>query len=298
MGNRVYSFLFFLFFTYSMSASDSLSLFLKQRKIGLGTSAGLISCGSLFYLNNIWYHEYERSKFHTFNDNTEWLQMDKCGHMITTYQTGRIIMETMQWAGFSKKQQALGGASGFLYMGIVEFMDGYSAGWGFSYGDIAANTLGSASAIVQKLIWNQQRLQLKVSFFPSKYAQYRSDQLGDTFLIQMLKDYNGQTYWLSINPTTFFKNEIKFPKWLNIAFGYGANGMLGARYNNVLAQDEKGNTFNFKRYRQYYFSLDVDLTRIKTKSKILKTVFSGLNIIKIPFPNLEWSEHKIKFNYY
>ncbi len=281
-----------------MSASDSLSLFLKQRKIGLGTSAGLISCGSLFYLNNIWYHEYERSKFHTFNDNTEWLQMDKCGHMITTYQTGRIIMETMQWAGFSKKQQALGGASGFLYMGIVEFMDGYSAGWGFSYGDIAANTLGSASAIVQKLIWNQQRLQLKVSFFPSKYAQYRSDQLGDTFLIQMLKDYNGQTYWLSINPTTFFKNEIKFPKWLNIAFGYGANGMLGARYNNVLAQDEKGNTFNFKRYRQYYFSLDVDLTRIKTKSKILKTVFSGLNIIKIPFPNLEWSEHKIKFNYY
>ena len=38
--------------------------------------------------------------------------------------------------------------------------------------------------------------------------------------------------------------------------------------------------------------------RIKTKSRFLKSVFSCLNIIKIPFPNLEVSEGKIKFNYY
>jgi hypothetical protein len=45
-------------------------------------------------------------------------------------------------------------------------------------------------------------------------------------------------------------------------------------------------------------SLDVDFTRIKTKSRFLKSVFTCINIIKIPFPNLEVSEGKLKFNYY
>ena len=94
------------------------------------------------------------------------------------------------------------------------------------------------------------------------------------------------------------KKETKFPKWLNVAFGYGANGMIGARYNNIVIQDESGNVTSFNRYRQGYFSLDVDLTRIKTKSRFLKSLFSCLNIIKIPFPNLEVSEGKLKFNYY
>ena len=74
--------------------------------------------------------------------------------------------------------------------------------------------------------------------------------------------------------------------------------MLGATYNNIAIEDESGNVTTFNRYRQGYFSLDVDLTRIKTKSKVLRSVFACLNIIKIPFPNLELSEGKMKFNYY
>ena len=115
---------------------------------------------------------------------------------------------------------------------------------------------------------------------------------------QILKDYNGQIYWLSVNPSSFIKKENKFPKWLNVAFGYGANGMIGARYNNIIIEDSQGNVTMFNRYRQAYFSLDVDFNRIKTKSKFLKSVFTCINIIKIPFPNLELSEGKLKFNYY
>lgn len=74
--------------------------------------------------------------------------------------------------------------------------------------------------------------------------------------------------------------------------------MLNAHYNNLLVVDENGNVINIDRYRQFYFSLDADLTRIKTKSKVLKSLFSIINIIKIPFPNLELSENKIKFNPY
>lgn len=279
-------------------AGDSLSV-LKKRKLTLGISSVALTTGSLVYLNQAWYQQYNTSKFHTFNDNDEWYQMDKYGHTFTTYQTGRLMMNAMEWAGYSKKNQLLvGGLSGFAYMSAIEVMDGYSSGWGFSWGDMAANSLGSGLAIGQKALWNEQRIQLKFSFYTSGYANYRTDLLGKSFATQILKDYNGQIYWLSINPSSFIKKENKFPKWLNVAFGYGANGMLGARYNNILVEDEDGNTQFFNRYQQGYFSLDVDLTRIKTKSKLLKSVFSCLNIIKIPFPNLELSEGKVRFNYY
>lgn len=290
--------LFFLFGNQAMFASDSLSV-LKTRKLTLGLSSVALTTGSLIYLNQAWYQQYSSSAFHTFNDNDEWFQMDKFGHTLTTYQTGRLIMNAMDWAGYSKKSQLLvGGLSGFAYMSAIEVMDGYSTGWGFSWGDMGANALGSGLAIGQKALWNEQRIQLKFSFYQSPYAQYRTDLLGKSLSTQVLKDYNGQTYWLSVNPSSFLKKETKFPKWLNVAVGYGANGMIGARYNNVLVMDEHGNTKYFNRYRQYYLSLDVDFTRIRTKSKVLKAVFSCINIIKIPFPNLELSEGKLKFNYY
>lgn len=293
---------FFILILFSVNqlafASDSLSV-IKKRKLTLGITSLALTSGSLIYLNQAWYKEYNTSKFHTFNDNGEWFQMDKCGHAFTTYQTGRLMMDAMEWAGYSKKNQMfIGGLSGFAYMSAIEIMDGYSDGWGFSWGDMGVNTLGSGLAISQNAIWKEQRIQLKFSFYSSEYAKYRTDLLGKSFATQLLKDYNGQIYWLSINPSTFMKKETKFPKWLSVAFGYGANGMLGARYNNILIEDESGKVTTFNRYRQGYFSLDVDLTRIKTKSKVLKSVLSCMNMIKIPFPNLELSEGKMKFNYY
>ena len=290
--------LFLVFVNLFGFASDSLSLF-KKRKLALGISSIALTSGSLIYLNQAWYQEYNTSKFHEFNDNDEWFQLDKCGHTFTTYQTGQLMMNAMDWAGYSKKSQLItGGLSGFAYMSVIEVMDGYSDGWGFSWGDMGANALGSGLAIGQKALWNEQRIQLKFSFYQSSYAKYRTDLLGGSFGSQILKDYNGQIYWLSINPSTFMKKDTKFPKWLNVAFGYGANGMIGARNNDFLIQDSDGTIRTFNRYRQGYFSLDVDFTRIKTKSRFLKSVFTCINVIKIPFPNLEVSEGKFKFNYY
>lgn len=296
----MFRFKFFIFLFLSVNqfafASDSLSV-LKKRKLILGVSTLALTSGSLVYLNQAWFQQYNTSKLHTFNDNEEWFQMDKCGHTFTTYQTGRLMMSAMEWAGYSQKKQILvGGLSGFVYMSAIEVMDGFSDGWGFSWGDICANALGSSLAIGQKAIWNEQRIQIKFSYYNSEYAKYNPNLLGESPSTQFLKDYNGQIYWLSINPSSFIKKENKFPKWLNVAVGYGANGMIGARNNDILI--ENGSSLSFNRYRQGYLSLDVDLTRIKTKSKLLKSVFSCLNIIKIPFPNLELSERKLKFNYY
>ena len=116
--------------------------------------------------------------------------------------------------------------------------------------------------------------------------------LGDSYSEQILKDYNGQTYWLSANLFLFTKSS-KVPKWVNLALGYGAEGMITGNddfVNTVFLPEDK-------RFRQIYLSLDVDLTKIKSKSHFIKTLFSVINTIKIPAPTVEFRESgTVKFH--
>ena len=225
--------------------------------------------------------------------------MDKVGHFHSTFQISNLTMKAFAWAGYNNKQKLfIGGTLGYGYMTAIEVMDGYSKGWGFSWPDMAANTLGTALAIGQEAAWKEQRFNLKIGFHQTSYAQYNPNLLGKNLSEQMLKDYNGQTYWLSVSPFTFIKSDKKLPKWLCLSFGYGADGMLGANYNNVVVQDNEGNVTTFDRQRQYYFSIDVDLSKIKTRSKFLNAVPNSFNILKIPAPTLEFQNGKTKFHYF
>lgn len=253
--------------------------------------------GSFLFLSTAWYKDYPRSGFHTFNDMGEWKQVDKIGHAWTAYHTSRITTELWRWAGVShSKALVLGTGSSLLYMMSIEYLDGHSADWGWSWADVGANFLGAAVYASQDLLWQEQRIGFKFSSHPENYAQpdlqQRADQLfGRSFQGRLLKDYNAQTYWLSANLQSFLP-KTALPKWLNIALGYGAEGMFGG-YEN-LARDKNGNTTfdrrDVPRYRQWYLAPDVDFTRIKTNSKFLKTAFSALNVLKLPAPALEFSK--------
>jgi uncharacterized protein YfiM (DUF2279 family) len=247
---------------------------------------------SLVGLDQLWYADYKRSKFQTLNDNNEWLQMDKLGHAFASYQIGTLGANLLNWSGVSEKDQLIYGATlGFGFLTVVEVFDGFSEEWGFSWGDMLANAAGTGLYVGQELLWKEQRIKLKYSFHQTQFAAQRPDKLGESFLEEVLKDYNGQTYWLSANVSSFFKNK-KIPKWINVAFGYGADGMLTGTNESI-----DGMFLNQDRIRQYYLSLDVDLTRIKTNSHVLKTVFELLNVIKLPFPTVEFNDKNgIKFH--
>ena len=299
MQKRVLFILCLMMAKITFAQTDSLApVNYKTRKLILASSTAVVTTGSLLYLDQAWFDQYSTGKFHFFNDNKEWLQMDKAGHLYTNYQTSRLMMGVFNWAGFNKKQELfIGGTIGFAYMTAVECMDGFSKGWGFSYGDMIANALGTSAAISQQAFWKEQRIQFKFSYAQSGLAKYNPDLLGKSLSTQLLKDYNSQTYWLSVNPSSFITKENKFPKWLNVAFGYSAYGMLGGYENNIVVQDADGNVLKFDRERRYYFSLDVDLTRVKTKSKVLKKVFSIINILKFPAPAIQFSKNKTRFYY-
>ena len=174
-------------------------------------------------------------------------------------------------------------------------MDGFSTGWGFSFGDASLNSVGTGLFIAQQLLWKEQRILLKFSAHTTEFAQYRPNLLGSSLTERLLKDYNGQTYWLSVNISSFLKKDTKIPRWLNFAIGYGAAGMIGGEENPATNKD--GDILpHFSRRRQFYLSLDADLTKLTPKSKVLKAVFETFGFIKIPFPTLEFEHEKISFN--
>jgi hypothetical protein len=274
--------------------TDSLHHTQYRKWIVVGGS-GAFTVGSLVGLNQAWYKDYNTGKFHFFNDNAEWLQMDKVGHLFSTYQSARLLMSAMNWAGYNKKQTYVYGAGlGFVYMTAIEIMDGFSKGWGYSWGDQLADGIGTAAALSQALVWKEQRIQLKFSFSRSGLAKYNPNLLGSSLGSEILKDYNGQTYWVSLNPSSFFTTCTWLPKWINVAIGYGAYGMLGGHYNRLLAQDPDGTVWKVERERRYYLSLDLDLTRLPVRSKVLKSVFSTIGILKIPAPCLQFSKSGIR----
>lgn len=286
----------FAFVNTSYSQSDSISSppFSKKKLTLVVSTETALYGGSLIGLNELWYKDDPHSSFHFFNDNTEWLQMDKVGHVVTSYYVGRVGVGLLKWSGVKRKKAIwYGGMLGTVYQSTIEILDGYSSEWGFSIGDFAANTVGSLLCVGQELAWDEQRVVLKYSFQQSEFAKYRPQLLGKNLTENLLKDYNGQTYWLSANISSFLKEDTAFPKWLNIAVGYGANGMTGGEFNPPYI-DANGKQIYFERYRQYYLSFDVDLTRIKTKSKFLKTVFYSIGYLKIPAPALEFNKNSVK----
>lgn len=286
-------------------APETLSKQQVNRRVKLVTAANVLAYGGgMIALYHAWYKDYPQSKFHTFNDIKEWQQMDKIGHVFSAYAESKASMEFWRWSGIDRKKRIwIGGMSGAIYQTTIEVLDGFSAEWGWSWGDFAANILGSGMLVAQELAWDRQRVQMKWSFHRKKYSDAslnaRSDKLfGKSSPERFLKDYNGQTYWLSGTLKDFFP-KTNLPPWLQVSVGTGAEGMFGG-FENV-AKDENGTVIfdrrDIKRYRQWYLAPDIDLTRIRTNKKGIKLALQVLNIFKFPTPSVELSRGKVSVNW-
>jgi hypothetical protein len=261
----------------------------KSRLKLIGYTIAITYPVSMAWLYTQWYQDYPQSSFHFFNDNGEWLQVDKVAHMWNTYNISKPLMKLFYWAGVDQKKSALYGAGiAYVFQTTIEIFDGFSSEWGFSYGDAIANTLGAGALVSQQLIWDQQRIVLKYSFHQTEYADYRPDVLGSNVMEGILKDYNGLTCWMSINPYSFMKKDCAFPKWLSLGLGYGAEGMTGGFENPTEVDGQP--IPQSERYRQYYLAIDFDLARIKTRSKFWGGLFKLINIIHLPAPTIEFNQ--------
>jgi len=246
---------------------------------------------ALVGFNELWYKNYPKSNFHFVNDNSSWLQMDKFGHAATSYYGGVNGIKLYKWAGLEyKKAVWVGGLTGLLFNSTIEILDGFSSNWGASLGDVFANSMGSLLAISQELYWKEQKVMLKYSYSKSVIADSNTELFGNTILQRSLKDYNGQTYWLSLNiKSLLLSDDRNFPAWLNLAVGHGADKMTQPYPISLLTV---GNEFE----RQFYMSFDIDLNKIKTKNQFVNSVLHFFGFIKFPAPTIEINNGKLIFH--
>jgi len=282
-------------FTSAQNFFENDSSFNKKRTIGVSVFNATAWTGSIASLQFVWYDDFAQTGFHTFNDSYEWQQMDKVGHLVTSWNFARGGGDLYEWSGVNHKTASIIGAAYSIgYMTTFELLDGYNADWGFSWSDVGYNSFGSLVYFTQEFFWNQQFLKFKFSFHNSGLSNYRPNVLGNDFASRTLKDYNGQTYWMSFNPVHWFAPNSKFPKWINLSLGYGIDDQLYGD-GSVYVFDNGTTQLNFNPYRQYYLSFDIDFEKIPTNKKWLKFIFRSANIFKIPFPALEISQGKLHF---
>ncbi len=284
-------------------SSDTLN---NKRLLAIGIVGATSYTASMITLNEFWYKGFEKEPFHTFNDWGEWENMDKYGHAFSAYIQSKLFFDAVRWTGLSRKKSALASfAFSTLAQTSIEFLDSRSARWGWSWYDVAFNTGGSLLFCGQEFLWGEQKLRMKFSYTPTAYSRSpiinngitssiedrANESFGDGFLEQLVKDYNGQTIWLSLNlKSTFAQSVSNFPAWLNIAVGYGAQDMLGAFGNGWTRSNV---TFrpgeDFVRHKQLFISFDIDLEKLPIKNKAIRGLCKFLNIIKIPSPTMEFN---------
>ena len=259
----------------------------QGRFIGVLVGTAAFYTITLLVLRKQWYKK--KVPFHFFNDNREWLQMDKVGHTATAYCMSRGGYELMRWSGVNERASILtGGLLALLFQTTLEVYDGHAEGWGFSKGDMIANVAGTALFMGQQYGTGQQVVSMKYGFRKTIFPPYRPNLLGKTTGQQMLKDYNGQQYWLSVNLASVLPVGPSFPRWLNLDLGYSGSGMIGGHENPVVF-DKDGNEVKFTRYRQFFISPDADFSRIGTFSPSLQRFIGTTQFFKIPAPSLEFN---------
>lgn len=74
----------------------------KRLALVVGTESALYT-GATVALYSYWYKNYPQSSFHFFNDDGEWLQQDKLGHIYTAYFETNLTTGMYRWTGMKKK---------------------------------------------------------------------------------------------------------------------------------------------------------------------------------------------------
>lgn len=266
------------------AASDSLlpakRLPLVAAGLGLGYATGLV------VLSKTWYGQSPKTGFHFFNDLPQWKQLDKAGHFWGAFQEGRLGIAALRAAGVAEKKAIwYGGMLGFVLQAPIEWLDGYAAGYGASASDLGANALGALALVSQHLAWGEARFRPKFSFHQTRWAALRPQVLGHHLPEQLLKDYNGQTYWLAADLSGLLPAQSRYPRWLNLALGYGAEEMV---FGHPLPNQQAG----YRAYRQYYLAPDLNLRYIKTRHKWLKWAFRVLDMVHLPAPAVEYNRRQ------
>ncbi len=129
----------------------------------------------------------------------------------------------------------------------------------------------------------------KFSFHVTPYSIIRPELLGSNVFQQTIKDYNGQTYWLSLDLNRILNANV-LPGWLMLTIGYGAEGLLGG-HDNVWStkEGEPKDYSSVARTKRIFISVDVNANYLREKNRWLNYLFAPFVFIRFPSPAIEFN---------
>ena len=242
------------------------------RLTGVITGVSGTTVGIFVYFQQIWWAG-EQTQFH-FDKGSDMIYamgMDKAGHFWSSKLTSDLFCDMLKWSGVPDRKALWYGAGyGILTTALVEIKDGFAPYWGFSMGDMAANTAGALFPVLQEYVPVMRNFQVKWSydFMNPSYYKTLENNTGKPFM----DDYERHNYWVSAHVHGLLPPNLKpyWPKFLNIAVGLSADRLNGKGGGN----------------HQVHLALDYDLTKLPIRSKTWKRAMHYLNHLHFPAPTI------------
>lgn len=272
MKQLIHFILFCFVFVQTVYAQDSTSQqkLTRRQKMVIGGLAfqQVVSFG-------VQYKWWWKDDYHSFQFERDgfvdgyWLGVDKAGHFFTSYLYFHSLNELLAWADFSPKTRRITSVALPLAWAIsIEIGDGFSS-YGYSWEDLASNTMGIGLGLLQERYPYMRNFKVKMSYYPT--AHYRNNGFKDWALTA---DYRGHCYWLSFDVHNLLPHKAQryWPPFLNMAVGYGI--------------DPKESYEVVPSMRDFCIGFDWNLSSIKTKNKSRYVAKELLDYIHYPAPGI------------
>ncbi|HND73096.1 MAG TPA: hypothetical protein PKW10_01555 [Saprospiraceae bacterium] len=78
--------------------------FRQGRAIAITGTGLAVYSGGMYLLGKAWYKDNLTNSFKFFNDNGEWLQMDKVGHVFSAYNEAGFVHDLYRSAGVRERK--------------------------------------------------------------------------------------------------------------------------------------------------------------------------------------------------
>lgn len=251
------------------------------RMITLGTAGAAVFTTMHLYYRRTWWKE-QRKYFKFAEDGYYARNMDKVSHIYTANTFTVTIGEAFEWTGISPKKALLYGAlTSLAYETYIEINDGFAPNWGFDWIDMGSNIVGAVYPFLQNEFPVLKNFNFKWSFKP-EWINKKINKSDD-----LLDDYTNMTFWLSITPKGLLPKSIAkyYPGFLAIAFG-------------LSIKDASHVTGSRNAYREWFLSLDYDITKLPGKSDFMKKLKKILNFYHFPAPAVRFSPSGIWYGLY
>lgn len=217
------------------------------------------------YQENAWWRT-PKTRFRFVNDGNFVGNFDKLGHTFGSYVQSSLVKTTMEWCGYKPETAAyIGFTAALLQQTYVEVNDGITDFWGFSPGDMFSNIIGSVYPLAQTTFPELQHFTPKMSYLPSN--QYKSGMWKNN-----VDDYEGMTFWMSVDVNHYLPISIKpyWPNLINLAIGTGVRNFrpeIGVQHT-------------------IYIALDINTNKIPGDNWFINGLKNVLNYIHLPMPGL------------